>query len=121
MTQADLGLSLRPRFMAIDTNKLHAILTAAQNPAFKKLMDERTKKLEERAKIDGEIAEIDEKIATTIPPELLALLTPPQPAGAMKVRKRKASAEEAPAEPVVAPDPVTAEAKPQETAEPAAA
>ena len=65
--------------MAIDTNKLHAILTAAQNPAFKKLIDDRTKKLEERAKIDAEIAELDEKIAGTIPPELLALLAPYTP------------------------------------------
>lgn len=84
--------------MAIDTEKLHAILTAAQNPAFKKLMDERTKKLEERAKIDAEVAELDAKIAATIPPDLLALLTPPQPAGPVKTRKRKMAAEEQPAE-----------------------
>lgn len=82
--------------MAIDTNKLHAILTAAQNPAFKKLIDDRTKKLEERAKIDAEIAELDQKIAGTIPPELLVLLAPPKSAEPVKTRKRKASAEEQP-------------------------
>ena len=66
--------------MAIDTDKLHAILTAAQNPAFKKLMDDRTKWLEERAKIDAEIADLDVEIAGTIPPDLLALLAPPKSA-----------------------------------------
>ncbi len=82
--------------MAIDTNKLHAILSAAQDPAFKKLMDDRTKKLEERAKIDAEIAELDDKIAGTIPRELLVLLTPPKSSDPAKTRKRRASAEEQP-------------------------
>lgn len=82
--------------MAIDTNKLHALLTAAQNPAFKKLLDDRTKKLEERAKIDAEIAELDEKIAGTIPPELLAILAPAKSAEPVKARKRRGSTEEQP-------------------------
>lgn len=106
--------------MAIDTEKLHAILTAAQNPAFKKLMDERTKKLEERAKVDAEVAELDAKIAATIPSDLLALLTPPQPAGPVKTRKRK-MAEEPQSETSATPEPASADDKPQETAAPAPA
>ena len=113
--------------MAIDTEKLHAILTAAQNPTFKKLIDERTKKLEERAKIDAEVVELDAKIATTIPPELLALLTPPQPAEPVKTRKRRVTAEEPAAEKSaepqvsIAPESVTAEDKPKSEAQSAAA
>jgi hypothetical protein len=107
--------------MAFDTEKLHAILAAAQNPAFKKLIDERTKKLEERAKIDAEIADLDGKIAGTIPPELLALLTPPQPAEPAKTRKRKVSAEEPQAEKMEAPTSLPAEVKPQAEIQPEAA
>ena len=76
--------------MAIDTEKLHAILTAAQNPAFKKLIDERAKKLEEKAKLETEISGLDEKIAESIPAELLVLLTPPASAkSARSVKSRK--------------------------------
>lgn len=107
--------------MAIDTEKLHAILTAAQNPAFKKLIDERTKKVEERTKIDAELAELDVKIAGTISPDLLALLTPAQSAEPIKTRKRRVSVDEQPAEKTEAPVSVTAVEKPQAEAEPTAA
>ena len=86
--------------MAIDTEKLHAILTAAQNPAFKKLIDERSKKLEEKTKIEADIVTLDEKIADTIPPELLALLTPS--ASTKSPKTRKPAVETTPA-PAVAP------------------
>ncbi|MES2568515.1 MAG: hypothetical protein V4710_00495 [Verrucomicrobiota bacterium] len=87
--------------MAIDTEKLLTILTAAQNPAFKKLLEERAKKQEEKARIDAELTALDEKIATSIPPDLLALLSPlTKSSEAPKSRKRKSKEEEPVAEPI---------------------
>jgi hypothetical protein len=103
--------------MAIDTEKLLTILTAAQNPAFKKLLEERTKKEEEKAKLDAELTALDEKIATSIPPELLTLLSSvTKPSDGPKTRKRKVKDEEPVAEPMQekAPEisePVAAESK----------
>ncbi|MHA3771314.1 hypothetical protein ACXR0O_07220 [Verrucomicrobiota bacterium sgz303538] len=103
--------------MAIDTEKLHALLTAAQNPAFKKLIDERTKKLEERAKIDAEIADLDAKITDTIPPELLVILAPAKSAEPAKMRKRRMATEEPQVEKTPEPAPVAVEQKPQPQAD----
>ena len=103
--------------MAIDTEKLQTILTAAQNPNFKKFLDERTRKLEERTKLDAEISALDEKISSAIPPELLALLAP----AAAKARKSKAPSPEAPTPETAAKAPAAmpAATTPEIKAEPA--
>jgi hypothetical protein len=72
-----------------DTAKLTAILNAAQNPAFKKLLDDKAKALSALAEAKTHLADLEAKLFSTIPPALKGLLQPDEPA---KSRKPKANA-----------------------------
>jgi hypothetical protein len=69
-----------------DTAKLTAILNAAQNPAFKKLLDDKAKALIALAEAKAHLAELEAKLFSTIPPALKGLLQPDEPAKTRKPR-----------------------------------
>jgi hypothetical protein len=73
-----------------DTAKLISILNAAQNPAFKKLLDDKTKAVSALAEAKAHLADLEAKLFSTIPPALKSLLQPDEPA---KTRKPRASAD----------------------------
>jgi len=72
-----------------DTAKQTAILNAAQNPAFKKLLDDKTKAVSALAEAKAHLADLEAKLFSTIPPALKGLLQPDEPA---KPRKPRATA-----------------------------
>jgi hypothetical protein len=76
----------------IDTERLSAILAAAQSPSFKKLLEDQEKA--KKAVVDAErhLAEVEARLATSIPPELASLLSSSE-AGDKKSRKPRAKAE----------------------------
>ena len=73
---------------SFDTDKLTAILNAAQNPAFKKLMDEKAKAEKALNEARERLAEVEEKLFEDIPSALKAMLQPPE---ASKTRKPRAA------------------------------
>ena len=70
---------------SLDTDKLTAILKAAQSPTFKKLLDEHGKAKKALAEAIVHLAEVETKFSASIPPALQALLQPAEP----KTRKPK--------------------------------
>ena len=64
---------------SFDTDKLTAILNAAQNPAFKKLLDEKAKAEKALGEARAHLAEVEGKLFENIPPALKSLLQPPEP------------------------------------------
>lgn len=72
-----------------DTAKLTAILNAAQNPTFKKLLDDKAKALSALGEAKAHLADLEAKLFSTIPPALKGLLQPDEPP---KARKPKTNA-----------------------------
>jgi len=75
----------------IDTERLSAIIAAAQSPSFKKLLEDQEKAKKAVADAEKHLAEIEAKLATSIPPELAALLNTGD--DAKKSRKPRVKAE----------------------------
>ena len=73
---------------SIDTDKLTAILNAAQNPAFKKLLEDKGKAEKALDETRAHLADVEGKLFETIPPALKSMLQPPE---APKTRKPKAT------------------------------
>lgn len=69
-----------------DTAKLTAILNAAQNPAFKKLLEDKAKAQGALDEAKAHLADLEAKLFATIPPALKGLLQPDEPAKARKQR-----------------------------------
>ena len=69
-----------------DTAKLTAILTAAQNPIFKKLLDDKVKAQSALTEAKAHLADLEAKLFSTIPPALKGLLQPDEPAKPRKPR-----------------------------------
>ena len=63
----------------IDTSRLAAILNAAQSPVLKKLLDDKARIQKSIEEAQAQLTEVESKLAATIPPELRALLSPPEP------------------------------------------
>jgi hypothetical protein len=78
--------------IAIDTDRLSAIIAAAQSPSFKKLLEDQEKAKKAVADAEKSLAEIETRLANSIPPELAALLHAGE-ASERKSRKLKAKAE----------------------------
>jgi hypothetical protein len=76
----------------IDTDRLSAILAAAQSPSFKKLLEDQEKAKKAVADAEKHLAEIEAKLATSIPPELAGLLNADD-ANDKKSRKPRVKAE----------------------------
>ena len=70
----------------LDTDKLTAILNAAQSPTFKKLLDDHGKAKKALAEAVVHLAEVETKLNASIPPALKGLLEPQEP----KIRGPKA-------------------------------
>jgi hypothetical protein len=68
---------------AIDTDKLTAIINAAQSPTFKKLLDEHGKAKKALADTVAHLADVETKLNSSIPAALKGLLEPQEP----KIRK----------------------------------
>ena len=62
-----------------DTDKLTAILNAAQSPTFKKLLDDHAKAKKTLADAIAYLADVETKFNASIPPELKGLLSPQEP------------------------------------------
>ena len=73
---------------SFDTDKLTAILNAAQNPAFKKLLDDKTKAEKALDGAKAHLADVEGKLFETIPSALKSMLQPPD---APKTRKPSAA------------------------------
>jgi hypothetical protein len=69
-----------------DTAKLTAILNAAQNPAFKKLLDDKAKAQSALAEAKTHLADLEARLFSTIPAALKGLLQPDEPAKPRKPR-----------------------------------
>jgi len=78
--------------IAIDTDRLSAIIAAAQSPSFKKLLEDQEKAKKAVADAEKHLAEIEAKLEGAIPPELAALLSSGD-ADERKSRKTRAKAE----------------------------
>jgi hypothetical protein len=76
----------------IDTQRLSAILAAAQSPSFRKLLEDQEKAKKAVADAEKHLAEVEAKLASSIPPELAALLSAGD-AAEKKSRKPRAKAE----------------------------
>jgi len=72
----------------LDTDRLAAIINAAQSPAFKKLLDDKTKAQKSLEDAKAHLAEVESKLRETIPPALKSLLEPPV---VVKPKKEKPS------------------------------
>jgi hypothetical protein len=77
-----MGASQMPPF---DTDKLTAILDAAQSPTFKKLLDDHAKAKKALADATVHLADVEMKFNASIPPELRGLIAPQEP----KTRRQK--------------------------------
>jgi hypothetical protein len=64
----------------IDTERLSAIIAAAQSPSFKKLLEDQEKAKKAVADAEKHLAEVEAKLSSSIPPELAALLSEVMPA-----------------------------------------
>lgn len=80
--------------IALDTDKLSAILAAAQNPNFKKLLEDQEKAKKAVADAERHLAEVESKLSGSIPPELAALLASAD-ASDKKTRKPRAKVDKA--------------------------
>ena len=76
----------------IDTERLSAIIAAAQSPSFKKLLEDQEKAKKAVADAEKHLAEVEARLATSIPPELAALLNTGD-ANEKRTRKPRAKAE----------------------------
>lgn len=76
----------------IDTDKLSAILAAAQSPSFKKLLEDQDKARKAVAEAEKHLAEVEARLAGSIPPELAALLSSAD-SGDKKTRKTRSKVE----------------------------
>ena len=63
----------------LDTDKLTAILNAAQSSTFKKLLDEHGKAKKALTDALAHLADVEAKFNASIPPELKSLLSPREP------------------------------------------
>jgi hypothetical protein len=70
---------------AFDTDKLTAILNAAQSPTFKKLLEDHAKAKKVLAEATVNLAELETKLFSSIPPALKGLLEPSE----AKIKKPK--------------------------------
>ena len=61
-----------------DTDKLTSILNAAQNPAFKKLLEDKTKAEKALDEAKSHLAEVEGRLFQNIPPALKSMLQPPE-------------------------------------------
>ena len=71
---------------SFDTDKLTAILNAAQNPAFKKLLDDKAKAEKALGEARTHLAEVEGKLFESIPPALKSMLQPPEAPKSRKLR-----------------------------------
>jgi hypothetical protein len=76
----------------IDTDRLSAILAAAQSPSFKKLLEDQEKAKKAVADAEKHLADVEARLTASIPPELASLLNSSD-AGDKKTRKARVKAE----------------------------